>query len=271
MPRRTAWLREPLLHFLLGAALIFGYFALLGSDEPADSVTLSAADSARLNAQFAAQFARPPTRAEQQGLVEEEVYHQLMVREALRLGLDRGDRVIDQRLIQKMEFLRDDALTAPSERDLQKWLDAHPARYRGAGRSDFAQIYLGQGSSEAQAQMALARLNAGEANAASLAAPISLPATMTGADNAAVARIFGESFAAQLAQQPTGRWAGPLRSGFGWHLVRVTRRTAGPAPKVGDLRQRLTNDWLAAQKQEARAKQIAALRRQYRVEVAGQP
>ena len=43
-----------------------------------------------------------------------------------------------------------------------------------------------------------------------------------------VDRLFGgQGFAAAVFAAPTGRWVGPLRSGFGWHLVRVT--AAAPA------------------------------------------
>ena len=36
---------------------------------------------------------------------------------------------------------------------------------------------------------------------------------------------------------PVGRWAGPVRSGLGLHLVRLRQVTPGHPPKLADVRQ----------------------------------
>ena len=51
---------------------------------------------------------RPPTRQEPTGLAADFVKEEILYREALTLGLDKGDLVVRQRMRQKMEFLNAD-------------------------------------------------------------------------------------------------------------------------------------------------------------------
>ena len=57
-------LREPLLHFLVIGALLFGVFSLTSADdEPApDEIVVSAGQIASLEAIFSRTWQRPPTR-----------------------------------------------------------------------------------------------------------------------------------------------------------------------------------------------------------------
>jgi parvulin-like peptidyl-prolyl isomerase len=63
-----------------------------------------------------------------------------------------------------------------------------------------------------------------------------------------VARNFGEEFAAAVVALEPGRWAGPIRSGFGLHLVRVSERIAGAAPHLADVRPAVEREFLAARR-----------------------
>jgi parvulin-like peptidyl-prolyl isomerase len=44
---------------------------------------------------------------------------------------------------------------------------------------------------------------------------------------------------------PVGRWSGPFRSGYGWHLVRVDRRDAPQVRPFADVEERVRADWQA--------------------------
>ena len=100
-------LREPLLHFLVGGALIFVLYRSV-ADDPAfvpDRIVIGEERVASLAATFQRTWLRPPTRLELDGLVQEFVDEEILYREGLALGLDRDDLVIRRRLRQKMEFL----------------------------------------------------------------------------------------------------------------------------------------------------------------------
>jgi hypothetical protein len=61
-----------------------------------------------LRADFTTRLGRAPGAAEEAALIEEAIDEELLYREALALGLDRGDRSVDHWLVQKMEFLTED-------------------------------------------------------------------------------------------------------------------------------------------------------------------
>ena len=60
------------------------------------------------------------------------------------MGLDRDDTIIRRRLRQKLEFLVEDsaAASAPSDAELQAWLDAHPESFKAEPQLAFRQVYL---------------------------------------------------------------------------------------------------------------------------------
>ena len=100
-------LREPLLHFLVLGAALFGLFSMVekkGAEAPT-KIVISASHVANLADRFARTWRRPPTQQELQGLVEDYIRDEIFYREGRAAGLDRDDTVIRRRVRQKMELL----------------------------------------------------------------------------------------------------------------------------------------------------------------------
>ena len=51
-----------------------------------------------------------------------------------------------------------------------------------------------------------------------------------------VVALFGDSFARALERAPLGHWEGPIQSGYGPHLVRVSARTPAGLPPLSEIR-----------------------------------
>jgi len=85
------------------------------------------------------------------GLIEAYIREEVMVREALSLGLDRDDAIIRRRLQQKVEFVSEEgaALTRATDDELRAYMAAHPEAFRAEPRVSFAQIYLDRASGAA--------------------------------------------------------------------------------------------------------------------------
>ena len=128
--------RSPLLVFL---ALGVGAFAverwLAAEDAGRRVITLTDEQVDALAARWDAQWGRPPTGRELRGLIDEAVREEILYREALRRGLDRGDPIVRRRLAQKMTFMLEDsaALPEPTAREVEEHFAAHAERYRGPG------------------------------------------------------------------------------------------------------------------------------------------
>ena len=128
-------LREPLIHFLLLAGLIFAAYGLVAGRAPTEeAVNVSQAKIEQMASIFTRTWQRPPTGDELKGLIDDYVKEEIYVREAIRLGIDQDDTVIRRRLRMKMEFLNDaEAEAVPAnEADLSAYLAAHPELVQGA-------------------------------------------------------------------------------------------------------------------------------------------
>jgi hypothetical protein len=111
----AALLRDPLVHFFVLGAAIFGLFAMVDDTPPpvaANLLVIEEDDARRLAAEFEATWRRPPTVAELDYMIGQTVREEVYVREALALGLDADDAVIRRRLQTKMEFLTESGAEA---------------------------------------------------------------------------------------------------------------------------------------------------------------
>ena len=132
----------------------------------------------------------------------------------------------------------------PSDADLRSWFDRNASRYASDARASFEQIFIGT-SEEGQAAEVIARLNKG-GTAQGLGQPISLPVSLSRASRADIARTFGDDFADALLAGKAGQWSGPIASGFGSHIVRISAIEPGEKPSFESVRNRVENDWRAA-------------------------
>lgn len=259
-------LREPLAHFLVAGALLFALSAARGDavDSSSRRIVLNEAQVERLAAFWMQTWRRPPTEAELDGLIRDYIKEEIYYREALRLGLDQGDAVIRRRLRAKMEFLITAEIenVAPTDAELQAWLDGHSERYGADPLFTFDQIYVSTNSNPnaaaARARDILRRLNEGD-EATLLGDPILLPRAMEAAPKSDVARQFGDAFADALARSPRHAWAGPIESEYGIHLVMVRAVSAETAPVLSDVRQAVENDWRAETRTRREAEAYQAL------------
>jgi len=272
-------LREPLVHFVMLGALLFALDAgLRPAATPgaaaSTEIVVNEARIANLAQNFRRTWQRPPTREELDGLVESFVKEEVMVREALALGLDRDDAIIRRRLQQKIEFVSEQAAASapPTDEELAGYLAAHADAFRTEPRVSFAQVYLDprrRGAAlEADARRLLDGLNGGREDAARVGDRLQLlEPRYEDAPQAEVARLFGAEFAAAVVGQPAGRWVGPIGSGYGAHLVRVDSIVSGGMPKLDEVRPLVEREWANARRQELAKAFYDRLRARYTVRV----
>lgn len=247
--RAAHWLREPLVHFLIAGLLVYALMAGRQPDLGERRILVNEAVVSRLLSRWDETFHRVPTQQEIDGLISDYVRDQIYYREALRLDLDKDDEVVMRRMRNKMIALAtsDAEASNPSDADLQKLLDKDPARYAPEIKISFTQIYLGADTPErrAAAPGALTRLSQGGPSDG-IAQPIPIPADYNATPASEISASFGDEFLNSLRRQEPGKWIGPVVSGLGLHLVKVTARSAPTAPRLADVRQAVENDWRAA-------------------------
>src|SRR5687768_9048610 len=141
-------LREPLLHFSIAGAILFGGSEWVNggaqtsvADEP---ITINEGQGRWLRETYASQWRRSPTAEEMTGLLATLTDEELLAREARALGLDRDDTVVRRRLAQKLTFLVEDTsrIADPAEGELRRFHGEHPGRYQTEPRVTFRQVFF---------------------------------------------------------------------------------------------------------------------------------
>jgi hypothetical protein len=268
-------LREPLVHFLLLGAGVFGLFALIGdrSELEPDEIVIGAGHIERLSQAWRKTRMRPPTQLELEGLIEDFIREEIFYREAMILGLDQDNAVIRRHLRQKMEFLSEDiaAQVNHEDSDLQTFLDANPDKFREDARISFRHIYFSWDArgdmTESDARQVLATLDGSETDeaAASRGDSLPLPIAMELYPQRDIASQFGREFAASLTQLETGQWLGPVASGFGLHLVFIEERIEANVPDLEVVRDAVIREWREVKRQDVNQAFFAELRSRYSV------
>ena len=64
-----------------------------------------------------------------------------------------------------------------------------------------------------------------------------------------------------------GVWQGPIRSGFGFHVVFVDERIEGRLPTLDEVRFEVERDWRFAKRNEVNEQLFQGLRDQYLITV----
>lgn len=264
-----ALLREPLLHFLLLGAALFGVYGWAGPRTTGEArrseVRVGDADVTWLRQTWTRQWLREPTDDEMRRLVTEHLQELLLAREAREMGLDEDDVYVRRRLAQKVDFVLADTsrLAEPTDDELRAFHAAHPAWFSGASRTTFTHVFFTL-AHRAEAVAARARLEAGGAPF-DLGDPILVDAEQRDVTREDVAAQFGAAFADALAALPVGRWEGPVESGYGLHVVRVAARDEGAPVPFQTARPRVAERWRDERQRDDRARFFARLLEKYDV------
>jgi peptidyl-prolyl cis-trans isomerase C len=274
-PALRRWLCEPLLHFLIAGALIFAVYDLL--QPPADQraqanqIVVTNDDLRQIAVAWLAQRGTVPTVGEMHALVDQKVREEMLSREAIALGLDKDDEMIRRRLAQKMDFLAADiaAVQNPSEAELRAWFRQNTAQFALPPRASFRHLYFSfdRGLSARDAAVAaLAQLDAGADPASGVAAdPFMFRDYYGERTPEQIAKEFGPDFAKAVFQVDPGGWQGPIRSGYGWHLVFVSGSDPGRIPAFEEVEPDVKSAWLDQKQAEIKRIAFEAMRARYAV------
>ena len=270
-------LKEPLFHFLLLGAAIFGGHRLVaaGRATAPDEIVVTQGRIDALTAAFTRTWQRPPTASERDGLIRDYIREEVYAREAIALGLDKDDVVIRRRLRQKLEFVSEDVLAPPEPTDdqLRAYLTSHPDAFRVEARFTFRHIFLnGEHRGEELARDAarlLAQLRLPGTDPDTLGDSFLLDRRFDVIPAGVVAEQFGEQFAAtwRSSRRASGSVRSRLRTAS--HLVFVAQRTGGRVLALEDVGEAVRREWVNAQRAESSEKFYQGLLKSYSVTIEG--
>lgn len=271
-------LREPLLHFFIAGALIFAIAEAAEHHRSQYRIELTPAQELRIAESYRQQYGALPTPEQRETLLRNYVKEEILYREAVALGLDSEDEIVRRRLAQKYNFLLQDlvALDAPTQDEVHQFYDKHRARYTQAERRAFTHVYFspdvgGDTTAHTLAQEAVLLLQHDKPDRApelgdAFPGAIDLPEV----DADTTARLFGSGegkgeLAARIFDATPGEWSGPYRSGFGWHVVRVTAREPSRSLSFDEVAERARQDLIDSRRTALNEKALADIAARYTV------
>jgi hypothetical protein len=274
-------IKEPLLHFLLIGAALFLLFGWKGNSPSglggqvgatATQIVVTLADIRQMNTLFVRTWQRQPTEEEQKGLMEDFIRNEIYYREAIAIGLERDDEVLKRRLRQKMEFIFEDisSWAEPNDEDLTAFMKKHWEKYLVDPQIAFRQVYISSykrgKSAETDARQILAQLTAGT-DPDSVGDTTMLEPEVRLSPLWDIRKQFGDEFGKDLLELKPGRWTGPIRSGYGLHLIFVKERRGGRLLDLSETRETVKRDWSVERQKEWKDAAYAKIRERYTVTV----
>ena len=258
-------LREPLLHFILFGALVFGVdHALQAQRGNPQVITVSPAVEREARSIFQSAMGRAPSAAELQVMRERWVDNEVLYREGLALRVDQGDTTIRERVIFKALNVMQANLTLPEidEAGLQAWFVKHRVNYDEPERYDFLEAVVSGKPNAGALKQFVDALNTGSASDAESGLRV-----FKARPRSNLVLSYGEPFTQALDQLAPGQWRA-LDSKDGVRVVRLERKTAGAPATYDSVKGRIYADWKDATLQQLRTDAVRDLGKKYTVAMA---
>lgn len=276
------FLKDPLVHFLVAGAALFGAINILAPAEEADRIMV---DRAALLSfiQYRSKAFEPETAAaildamseeSRQRLIDDYVREEALYREAKKMGLDQGDYVIRQRMVQKFEFMTKSAST-PGEPDaeaLAGYYEKNKQDYYVQPGATLAHVFVSAtkhpSDYQAKAETLLGELRQSDAqfeDATGYGDRFLFHTNYIERTFAYIKSHFGETATEVIFDDamPLSQWAGPVMSKHGAHLIFVTARNPGFIQPLEEIKSTVAADMIGAAQRARNEKLIDAIIKDY--------
>lgn len=264
--KRVDWKREPLFHFILIGAVLFGVDSLIAgqADDP-NRIELDASIDAEARQMFSSARGRDPNADELRALRQVWLDNEVLYREGLALGLDKGDKSIRERVIFKALSMVDSNTKRPEFDDkvLREWFEKNRSRYDIPQRFNFQEAVLSGEVTEATVRSFVSALNAGTKPDVQAGLRV-----FTDRPHNNLVQSYGEEFATALEGSPKGEWRA-LQTKDGWRAMRLEAVVAAEPAEFERLRGVVTQDWTDAVMSEQRSAAVGALAKKYSIVIDG--
>lgn len=276
--RNNQLLRISFAGLLLGL-LIFLFLGPPTSDDTAKRIVITGGDLEQLRISWFRRWQRNPTQQEMQGLLQRYVREEVLYREALARGYDKDDPLVRRAMQQKMEFLGQSQAQTDTINDeqIEAFFALRREQYRVPAVISFVHIFFNVdkrgATAEADARSAIAALReAGPEDSAisSYGDRFLLQSRYHQQTAREVRSAFGEEFTSAILELKADRWEGPIRSGYGLHLVYLYQRENSYIPAWELLKPKTLEDMEMEARTAARELFYTEILRTYQIIFRGE-
>ncbi len=274
MPRESSitnrLLHEPLVHFLVLAALLFLLEAAFSGARQetiiVDQQTIDYLIQQREDLEL-----RKLNPDERRETIATFVEDEILYREAYRRGLDKGDSRMRRNLILKMRGLLVGDVEAPTKEELWAFFEENRGRFASPATWSLEQVYF---SDPGQVPPGLLdELRAGLDPKKVGESMLSMGNKLPRRSQREIAGSFGAEVARAILELKDEQWHGPFESPRGVHFVRIVSREPAREASFENIRSYVEGEWMLAQSRKAVEQEIDRLRDDYDVIIddAGEP
>ena len=259
-------LREPTVHFALLAAGLFAISAAVRSgNREAIEIDRGVVEARILlrEMRLGAVLTDDQRRQVEQAYIDEQV----LVREALALGLDQDGRIHDI-LAQKMRHVLSGEVIQPTEDELRTYYVAHRARYVPLPAVTLDELVVG--SSDPLPESLADQLRQGVAADQLVSDQIGHRGVLPRTTRSDLTAMFSAELADRVFQTASGQWVGPHHSVRGQHWLRVGARSDQTPPPLDVIRDQVRLDWITDEEETRLERQVAELRARYTIVYTGE-
>jgi hypothetical protein len=254
--------QEPLLIFAAIAVFIFlgdQMIALTKTDPKAIVITSQLRND--LKQIYANSFKRDPSARDMQILIDRWVDNEVLYREGLALGLDKGDDSIRERVIFKTLSVTQAEVNLPNpdENLLKNWFNEHQEQYNEPAQLNFEEaVVFGKPNPVEIKNFVLALNGKGKSSIDSNLEIFKDRPRFTIVDG------YGEEFTKSLEQLPRNEWSA-LESTAGTRIVRLVSVKQGQKANFEQLKAKIYTDWKNQTAAELSTKAIRELGKKYKI------
>lgn len=251
--------KEPLIQFLILGTVLFLVYSYIQrqTDIQAREITVDNEQVNLMIVNYKTQTGSLPTKQQLDAMIDNYIREEISYREAKKMGLDKDDEIVRRRLSQKFDFLQTDLteIPSPTEEQLQQFYTNNPALFRDSATVSFSHIYFSTDNSndsiaKQRAVAVLQQLKQTDLQRAPEKGDrFPLQYDYTDQNELDLQQNFGDKeIAHELFKAPLHTWAGPFQSGYGWHLVFVTKTDNAKQIPFTAIKEEVRAQWIAAEK-----------------------
>ena len=256
--------KEPLVKFFIVSICIYLAYSFFGKENSElliekDTIYIELNEIVNLENSFKLLYYRLPNAVEKEKMLNKYVREIVLYAEALKMGLDKDDVVIKRRVVLKFERIIKESIIPkqPNKQTLQTYFEKHSDNYKTEDVFTFTQLFFNPDKREEttleDAEIIIEKLkknNTSPSNAINYSDAFMLKNSYSSLSKAKIARNFGNGFTDTIVTLEPKFWHGPILSGYGVHLVYITKKEIAEIPKLEEVREKVTLDWMKAKKEE---------------------
>ena len=267
---------EPFIQFLILGGLLFLLVSYIQrtKDNASRQITVDGDRVELMLVNYKSQTGNLPTKQQLDAMIDNYIKEEISYREAKNMGLDKDDEIVRRRLSQKFDFMQTDLTETvpPTEEQLKQFYDSNPAMFQKESTVSFSHVYFSTDKSNDSLakQRALAVLKQLQQTTLQRAPEkgdrFALQYDYTDQAALDIQQNFGnKQLLDEIFKARVNSWVGPVQSGYGWHLIFISKRDSTAAKPFAAIKDEVKAACVEAAKASENKKVFDRLSKKYSI------